>query len=314
MTPFTLTAFVKLVSTTSDLSQQAHQVDTLRSDRDTLLQYVLDVNLKLQEYDQERNNFFARVLHDFRTPLTALHGYCGLLAGGKLGPINPVQKELLERMQYSTLRLMKLAAGAGGLLAQGRFERAPKCNASDIGESLEQALHDVYPFIQERRIEVDVDVQPAAGLLRFEAEQIQQVFVNLLENSCKFIPREGRIEIRGYSAYQTNGTGSENSTGCEHRAPNGYRVDINDSGPGVPAALAEKVFEQYASYMGADDRSGGGLGLAICKLIINAHRGAIWATPSQSGGRFSFFLPFKTAKSANSDGCADAPMEIEQAC
>jgi K+-sensing histidine kinase KdpD len=76
-------------------------------------------------------------------------------------------------------------------------------------------------------------------------------------------------------------------------------VDISDSGPGVPSQLEEKIFEQYASYSGARDRSGGGLGLAICKAIVASHLGIIWATPSQDGGRFSFVLPLDPAEKAS---------------
>jgi signal transduction histidine kinase len=68
-------------------------------------------------------------------------------------------------------------------------------------------------------------------------------------------------------------------------------MDIFDTGPGVSPHLCEKIFEQYTSYGGPNDRSGGGLGLAICRAIILAHGGAIWAAPSEEGGRFSFVLP-----------------------
>jgi K+-sensing histidine kinase KdpD len=80
--------------------------------------------------------------------------------------------------------------------------------------------------------------------------------------------------------------------------PNAYRIDVVDSGAGVPEHLAEKIFEQYASYSGSLDRSGGGLGLAICKLIVTAHHGAIWATPSNNGGCFSFVLPLGPPREA----------------
>jgi signal transduction histidine kinase len=73
-----------------------------------------------------------------------------------------------------------------------------------------------------------------------------------------------------------------------------YQVDISDSGPGVPEALAEKIFEQYTTYGGGADRSVGGLGLAIARAIIRAHGGKIWATPTAEGGRFSFMLPLQT--------------------
>jgi two-component system sensor histidine kinase BaeS len=138
-------------------------------------------------------------------------------------------------------------------------------------------------------VEVRTHIEPPDGILSFAAEQIQQVLVNLIENSCKFAPKSGSITIHGYGVLRESGKRAP--TAGAYTNADGYRVDIQDSGPGVPAHLTEKIFEQYVSCSGGSDRSGGGLGLAICKSIITAHGGTIWATPSEKGGRFSFVLP-----------------------
>lgn len=291
-TPFTLKAFVEMALKTWTLRRQVREANVLRHDRDALLQYVFEVNLKLQEYDQERSNFLARALHDLRAPLTALHGYCGLLAEGRLGPVNSQQRELLERMSYSTSRLGRLASGAFDLLIEGRIERAPKLRAGDIEESVSRAVHDVYPFLQDKNIEVSTQIDPVDAAFFFEAEQIEQVLVNLLENSCKFTQRDGSIEIHGFGVRWDFDLHQESELRDDPDSiSNAYRIDIIDTGIGVPEHLVEKVFEQYASYSGSLDRSGGGFGLAICKLVITAHGGAIWATPRENGGHFSFVLP-----------------------
>jgi signal transduction histidine kinase len=288
--PFTLHAFADIAVKSSELREQAYETDKLRLDRDALLQYVLEVNLKLQQYDQDRSNFLARALHDFRAPLTALHGYCGLLAQAKVGAVTAEQQGLLERMLYSTRRLTRLAEATLELLGQGQFEKEPKRCPGDIKETIIQALHDVRPFVQDKALDVRIYIEQPDGILSFEAEQIQQVLVNLIENSCKFAPRNGSIEIHGYSVLRNSGMQPQ-AAGVYTSAASGYRVDIQDSGPGVPTHLTEKIFEQYVSSSSSSDRSGGGLGLAICKAIITAHQGKIWATPSEKGGQFSFVLP-----------------------
>jgi two-component system sensor histidine kinase KdpD len=69
--------------------------------------------------------------------------------------------------------------------------------------------------------------------------------------------------------------------------------------------MTEKIFEQYVSCSGGSDRSGGGLGLAICKAIITAHGGTVWATPSEKGGRFSFVLPLEQQTEVTDEGPID---------
>ena len=114
--PFTIKAFVELALDSANVQRHAREAEELRVDRDTLLQYVLDVNIKLQQYDQQRSNFLARALHDFRAPLTALHGYCGLLAEGKLGRVSHEQQDLLPPLRQPTSQL-------SGRRQQGRLHR-----------------------------------------------------------------------------------------------------------------------------------------------------------------------------------------------
>jgi signal transduction histidine kinase len=68
-------------------------------------------------------------------------------------------------------------------------------------------------------------------------------------------------------------------------------VDVSDTGTGILAEHLERVFEEYTSYSGSQDRSGGGLGLAICKMIVTAHGGHVWAENHAGGARLSFVLP-----------------------
>jgi signal transduction histidine kinase len=309
VSPFTLRAFAETAMKAAELRRQACEANRLRLDRDALLQYVLEVNVKLQEYDANRSNFLARALHDFRAPLTALHGYCGLLAQAKLGAVTPEQQRLLERMLCSTKRLTRLAEATLELLGQGRFEKTPKRLPGDIEETIIQSLHDVAPLLQEKSLDVRTCLEPPDGALSFETEQIQQVLVNLLENSCKFAPKNGSIEIHGYGVLmegrkRTRPTSASTSSVC------GYQVDIHDSGPGVPAHLTERIFEQYVSCSSGSDRSGGGLGLAICKAIVTAHHGTIWATPSEKGGRFSFVLPLD--QQMNIDGEEELDLQSDR--
>ncbi len=264
--------------------------------REDLLQYMLQANFKLQEFDQDRTNFLARAVHDFRAPLTALHGYCGLLLQQQVGALNPSQTELLERMQHSVKRLSRMAAGMFELSVGKQVERKPRLEAVDVERCVQQALHDVLPLADEKQIAVSVQIEPPATAPRWEGAQIEQVLVNLFENACKFTPRFGAIEVRGAEATMHAEAGVAGGAGIPGGARGGipaYRIDVRDTGSGVQREFLPLIFEEYTSYSGGKDRSGGGLGLAICRMIVTAHGGNIWAASPEDGcgATFSFVLP-----------------------
>jgi signal transduction histidine kinase len=278
-------------------------VGTLRANRDELLQRLLHANLRLQEYDQQRTNFIARAVHDFRAPLTALSGFCGLLASGELGPLDDQQREALERMQHSTKRLSRMASAMFDLSIGAKVNPRPDLREGDIRERIKQAVHEVLPLAREKQISVQAEkVVLPANPLYFESSQIEQVLLNLLDNACKFTHRGGAIEVLGYPYFWERRFLMGGVAPAERRAnrvssPNSYRVDIKDTGPGVPADRLNHIFEEYTSYSGPQDRSGGGLGLAICRLIMSRHEGHIWADSHQRGAVFSFVLPYRRTES-----------------
>ncbi|HEY7617162.1 MAG TPA: HAMP domain-containing sensor histidine kinase [Terriglobales bacterium] len=278
-------------------SRRGHQDEKIRVDRDEILQCLIQANLKLQEYDQDRTNFLARAVHDFRAPLTALTGYCGLLLGEQLGAITDDQREVLQRMQHSAKRLSRMAAAMFQLSIGKQLQASPNLRPNDLRECVDQALYELMPFTEEKNISVTVDFNAPPETLYFERSQIEQLLINLLDNACKFTPKFGFIEIRAYPFFWQRRCGTtarrlEDRRREDSETANTFRVDIRDSGPGIPAAHLSKIFEEYTTYSGGQDRSGGGLGLAICKMIMNRHGGNVWAESSPNGAMFSFVLPF----------------------
>jgi signal transduction histidine kinase len=291
----TLTAFLGAAAPQVD---QASLGSTLRADRDEILQCLMQANLRLQEYDQDRTTFLARAVHDFRAPLTALSGYCGLLLAEPVGPLTESQREILGRMLKSTKRLSRMAAAMFQLSVGRHVKRRPELQRGDIAECLEQALHEITPFAGDKSIEITTDVAPSPHTLFFEPGQIVQVLINILDNACKFAPRGGSIELRGYPYFwDRRKTDSSIPPAAERRVrstsePTAYRIDIRDSGTAIPAGNLEHIFEEYTTYSGGRDRSGGGLGLAIVRMIVNQHEGHVWAENTEFGPMFSVVLPF----------------------
>ena len=295
VTRATLAAFLGLAVSARD--DRTSMANSLRADRDEILQCLIQTNLKLQEYDQDRTTFLARAIHDFRAPLTAISGYCGLLLGEPLGPLTESQREVLRRMQHSTKRLSRMAAAMFQLSVGRHVKRRLDLQRGDIRECLEQALHEIAPFADDKAIAITTDLGTCDHPLYFEAGQIEQVLINVLDNACKFTLRAGAIEIHGYPYFwDRRTTKSSLPPAAERRRhtvpePNTYRMDIRDSGNAIPAEHIDHIFEEYTSYAGGRDRSGGGLGLAISRMIITQHDGRVWAENTELGPMFSIVLP-----------------------
>jgi len=170
---------------------------------------------------------------------------------------------------------------------------------ADIEECCRQALHEIRPLAEEKSITVDLDLQTPEQPLCFDPAQLEQLLVNLLENSCKFTPRGGYIQVRGFPAFWERRAAAvsqdavlmERRRGPSPRA-NAYRMEVSDNGMGVRPEHLQTIFQEYTSYGGGSDRSGSGLGLAICKRILAEHGGGIFAESGNKGVTFVFHLPF----------------------
>jgi signal transduction histidine kinase len=290
-----LRSFVEQAATRAR-SRQA-SVKAPDADRPDLLHYLLTANLRLQAYDQERTNFLARAVHDFRAPLMAASGYCGLLLEGALGPINSDQLESLTRMQHSLRKLTRMASAMLQLSVGKQVKKKLDLKPSAIETCIHHSVNEIAPLAAEKKISVTLKLSPPESPLFLDPQQIEQVLTNLLENACRFTPKGGQIEVRAYpaSVFRSHGSAGANAIGThtEQDGSNAYRVDISDTGAGIATEHLEAVFEEYTSYSGSQDRSGGGLGLAICKMILTEHGGQVWAENHAAGARLSFVLPLR---------------------
>jgi signal transduction histidine kinase len=291
----TLRSFVEQAATRARSRQASAKAPD--ADRPDLLHYLLTANLRLQAYDQERTNFLARAVHDFRAPLMAASGYCGLLLEGALGPINSDQLESLTRMQHSLRKLTRMASAMLQLSVGKQVKKKLDLKPSAIETCIHHSVNEIAPLAAEKKISVTLKLSPPESPLFLDPQQIEQVLTNLLENACRFTPKGGQIEVRAYpaSVFRSHGSAGANAIGThtEQDGSNAYRVDISDTGAGIATEHLEAVFEEYTSYSGSQDRSGGGLGLAICKMILTEHGGQVWAENHAAGARLSFVLPLR---------------------
>jgi signal transduction histidine kinase len=238
------------------------------------------VREQLRRESAERADLIDVVSHELRTPLTVIGGYHRLLLGSGVGPLNDQQRKFLEESHRSCRRLDAFlanmlaasnAAHGGEVLELGRAPLAPAIEA--VAAMFE-------PLLAERGLRLSIALDPAAAEARFDPSRVEQVLTNLISNAVKFTHAGGSIEIvtRAFAA-------------PEHEWVRRWvEVSVSDDGPGIAPEHRARVFEPYVQL--GPRRGGIGLGLAICRRLVEAHGGEIRLDPRAGGGcRFSFTLP-----------------------
>ena len=280
------------------LEQTPARSSTRQSENDALLQSILESNIRLQAYDQDRNNFLVRALHDFRTPLTALEGYSGLLLDKQFGEVSQAQAIVLERMQQSIRRLTYLSEGMFQIVLGQNALPPLKAKPDNIGKCIDQVVHEMSETFADKGLELILDISSPLHALIFERSQIERVLVNLLENAVKFSPRSSSITLRAYPYSWDRGPkntpvadGEAERRQGSRSGTDSFRIDIEDSGPGLREESLPYIFEDYRNIQSTDDRCINGFGLAVCKLIMERHGGTILAESNGKGATFSVVLP-----------------------
>ncbi len=223
------------------------------------------------ESERLRNSLLAALSHDLRTPLTVLVGLAESLAMTK-PPLANAQLEIADSMKDEAHRMSALVSN---LLDMARIESGDvKLNLEwqPLEEVVGAALRSARTMLKHHTI--DVRLPRELPLVRFDALLIERVLVNLFENASKYTPAGSRVTL---SAAVTGDT---------------LHVTVADDGPGLPVGREEAVFQKFTRGERESSTPGVGLGLAICRAIIESHSGKIWANNRPGGGAsFTFTLP-----------------------
>ncbi len=243
------------------------------ADNARLAQQAAEIEL-LRELDRLRAELIANVSHELRTPLglitisasTLLRDDVDFDRETQRGFLRDIEEEAgkLEKIVSNLLDLSRLQSG------QMRLDRQP----TDLGRLAAETLDTMRHQLARYRLECDFPPQPLMALT--DPKRIEQVLRNLISNAIKYSPEAGKITLRGRASEIE------------------LVVQVSDQGLGIPAEDLERVFERF--YRVEDERThsipGVGLGLAVCRGIIEAHGGRIWAESTLgAGSTFSFTLP-----------------------
>ncbi|MEA5463842.1 ATP-binding protein [Leptothoe sp. PORK10 BA2] len=236
--------------------------------------------------ERMKDEFIAVVSHELRTPLTSLHGSLKLIATGRLGHLSYEGQQMLAVADESTDRLVRLV---NNVLDLQRIESGDVtmdhgvCNAADL---VEQAAEAMQTMAKQHRIEIQTQLQPLS--IWADPDYIVQTLTNLIGNAIKFSAPNKKITL---SLQPLESQPADLSP--EQPLPAAIFC-VQDHGQGIPTDKLSSIFERFYQVDSSDSRKKGGtgLGLTICRKIIEQHGGTIWAESQiGKGSKFYFTIP-----------------------
>ena len=237
--------------------------------------FVFHEVTRLKELENIRQEFVGNVSHELRTPLSLIKGFAEtLLDGAKDHPEQSTR--FLQKIDKHADRLLFLIED---LLTISRLESghvALNFQEVNLRELVQRTFEDFAARAADRKTIVENNI-PESIIVRADADRLQQVLFNLVENAIKYGKPEGRVII---SARETPDDKTE--------------ISVTDDGPGIPADSLPRVFERFyrVDRARARDTGGTGLGLAIVKHIVQAHGGEVWVQSElQKGATFFLTIP-----------------------
>ena len=236
---------------------------------------LAEANAELVRLNKAKSDFVSAVSHELRTPLAAIKGYASLLGTGQFGALDPPQRERVGKIEKHADGLTHLI---NNLLDIARIESGRvtmERRAIPIEEFLGSVHDTIHPQLDAKRIRYEVELDGVKELVG-DPQHLQRVFMNLLSNAVKYTPEGGVIRV----SFTRDGSS--------------ILATVSDTGCGIAPEDLPRLFQEF--YRSNDPINqqvrGTGLGLALAKRIVEAHRGRIWVSSQKgNGSTFTVSLP-----------------------
>jgi signal transduction histidine kinase len=246
-------------------------------------------NERLQAADRHKDEFLSVISHELRTPLNFIMGFASILADEVAGPMAPMQADYVGKILRGTDRMLMLVNDLLDFahMRFGDFRLSPVPTAYEM--VVAEAIATMQPLADRKGIALTAEVA-LEGPVTVDPQRLLQVLANLLDNGIKFTPHGGFVRV---SARIVDGM---------------LETSVRDTGCGIERDDIPRLFERFRQLdMGNTREAGGvGLGLAICKAIVEAHGGAIGVESAPGhGAAFYFRLPLSqpVAPARDPAGC-----------
>lgn len=263
----------KLLGTTTDIS---NEIENYR--------LIEERNLELERSNIELASFNYVASHDLQEPLRKIQTFISRLEDAELDKLSINGKVYIERIKSSAERMRSLI---DDLLQYSRTNKSEEAfEESNINILLETAKHDLIEIISEKKARIKSDSIPSMKVIPF---QIKQLFLNLISNSLKY-SRENTVPVILITYFQTKANGVPNAKYTKHELY--HTISIKDNSIGFKQEYAENIFILFNRLHNKNEYSGTGIGLSICKKIVENHDGYITAkSDPEVGSTFTIYLP-----------------------
>ena len=269
-------------------------VQSLLQEREITYRNLLAAYLRLQEVNRQKTVFLASAAHELKTPLAVIKGYYDLLLSGSLGKLNEKQADILQESKDSCERLVRLVSMFLNYSTLESGKLVLHLRDNDLRDCLTELATRWHEAFQRNHVRLESTFDENLPIFKFDYQKVQQTVANLLDNALKHTPTGGCVTLRAEPHFWERRVAKETLATDRRRQrnqqPNSVRVAVTDTGSGIAAEHHQEIFEDFVRV----DRtsSGMGLGLAIAKRLVQAHRGKIWVDSElRRGCTFTFLLP-----------------------
>jgi hypothetical protein len=234
---------------------------------------------ELEKANQLQADFAAMIAHDLRSPLMNISGAAEVMSDGMFGAVNDEQKLWLGKILANSHSLVNLVSDFLDVakLEAGYVELSQE--RVDVRDLIDRSADNFLILAQKKEISLTTAVPASVPLVRGDRRRLEQVVSNLVSNAINFTHPGGNVEL-----------GAAQSDDAH------VRIWVRDNGVGIPHTEVAKLFEKYRQCNNATEsgHKGTGLGLVICKMVVQAHGGKIWVeTEEGKGSIFIFSLPIR---------------------
>jgi len=269
-------------------------VQELMQERETTYRNLLAAYLRLQEVNRQKTVFLASAAHELKTPLAVMKGYYDLLLSGSLGKLSEKQTEILRESKESCERLVRLVSMFLNYSALESGKLVLHLRENDLRDCIKDLDCRWQDAFQRAKVRLNLKIHEDLPIFKFDYQKVQQCIFNLIDNALKHTPAGGEVTLMAQPHFWERRVNDAIPADERRRGPgqkpNSVMISVADTGSGIAAEFHQEIFEEFVRV--DPSSSGMGLGLAITKRLIQAHRGKVWVDSEIGrGSSFSFLLP-----------------------